>query len=149
MVCLGNICRSPLAEGILQKKLKEYGLDQQVTVDSCGTNGLHDGEHPDPRTLENARQNKVYIDKLVSRQFIPIDLWDFDRVYCMDSSNYANVMAAVTKEEHKEKVSMILNESRPGSNMDVPDPYYGGEDGFQTVFDLLDEACTVIADGLK
>lgn len=148
MVCLGNICRSPLAEGILRYKLEEAGLSQ-ILVDSAGTSGWHSGEHPDSRSVRNAKSHGVNISKLVSRKFTVNDFEDFDRIYVMDASNYRDVMTMAATDEQKAKIEFLLNEKWPGKNMAVPDPYYSGEDGFEKVFRLVEEACDSIVDKLK
>lgn len=148
MVCLGNICRSPLAEGVLRHKLNEAGIED-VTVDSAGTSGWHAGEHPDRRSMLNAKTHGVDISKLVSRQFTIRDFDAFDRIYVMDSSNFRDVTAMARTDAHREKVELLLNVKWPGKNMAVPDPYYSGEDGFETVFRLVEEACAVIVDELN
>lgn len=144
MVCLGNICRSPIAEGILRQKAKEQGL--HVQTDSAGTSSFHIGEAPDRRMRATAKSNGVDIDDLRARQFIPADFDRFDIIYAMDQSNYNNIISLAETDEEKEKVKLILNEINPGANQAVPDPYYGGDEGFQHVFDLLDEATDVIID---
>lgn len=143
MVCLGNICRSPLAEGILRFHLNKSDIGH-VIVDSAGTSGWHSGEHPDARSIKNAAQNGVDISRLISRKFSKSDFDTFDRIYVMDQSNLKDVLALATKDEHKSKVEMLLNVAHPGSNKAVPDPYYGGENGFQEVFELVNEACEVL-----
>ena len=142
LVCLGNICRSPLAEGILRHKALENELE--IEVDSCGTSGYHDGENPDPRSIENAKQNGIDISDLVSRKFKQSDFDHFDIIYTMDSSNYQNIVDLAKTESDKKKVKLILNENFPDKNRNVPDPYFGGDSGFQDVFNLLNEACETI-----
>ncbi len=141
MVCLGNICRSPLAEGILKSKVE----GKNVMVDSAGTGGWHIGESPDGRSVQIAEINHIDISGQTCRKFSIADFDNFDKIYVMDSSNYRDVMAYARDIEDEQKVEMILNKSHPGSNKDVPDPYYGGENGFKQVFEMLDEACEVIA----
>lgn len=148
MVCLGNICRSPLAEGVLRHKLKEAGVTD-VIVDSAGTSGYHAGEHPDTRSARNAKSHGVDISKLVSRQFIMDDFEEFDRIYVMDSSNYQNVIALAQTKEHELKVDHLLNAKWPGKNIAVPDPYFGGDDGFENVFRLVEQACEAIVEEIK
>lgn len=148
MVCLGNICRSPLAEGILRKKLDEAGITH-VEVDSAGTSGHHSGQNPDRRSIANARKNGVDISTLVSRKFTAKDFDRFDKIYVMDQENYHNVIALSHKEEHRSKVDLFLNISHPGKNKAVPDPWYGGEEGFQMVFDLVEDACTKLIMNIK
>ncbi len=139
MVCLGNICRSPVADGLLRKKVEEAGL--QITVDSCGTGGWHSGESPDDRSQENAMKNGLDISMLRARQIQQDDLDKFDHILVMDRSNRENVLNICTNETQRNKVKMILSYSHPGQDMEVPDPYFGTHDGFQNVFDLLNEAC--------
>lgn len=141
MVCLGNICRSPLAHGILEHKVRDRGLDW--TVDSCGTSGYHAGGPADPRSMDIAEKNGIDISQQRSRRFIPVDFERFDRIYVMDSSNYQNVMRQAVNEEEKAKVELIMNEVTPGRNIAVPDPYYG-EFGFENVYQMLDHATDAI-----
>jgi protein-tyrosine phosphatase len=147
MVCLGNICRSPLAEGILRHKLGQKGLN--IEVDSAGTNNYHVGDHPDPRSIKKAKQYGINISKLVGRQFNISDFDRFDKIYVMDQSNYYDVISLARNEGDKKKVELILNSAFPGKNMPVPDPYYGGDDGFEKVYQLLDKACDVIVNSIE
>ena len=148
MVCLGNICRSPLAEGILRKKLNEAGL-KHITVDSAGTSGHHAGENPDPRSIRNAKKNGVDISGIVSRKFSVEDFDRFDRIYVMDHSNYNNVLSLARNKADEQKVELLLNVLHPGKNKAVPDPWYGGDEGFQEVFELVDKACDALVEQLK
>ncbi len=141
MVCLGNICRSPLAEGILKSKVDP----SRVEVDSAATSDYHIGHTPDERSVEVARKNDLDITYQRGRQFSSEDFDRFDRIYVMDMSNYRDVMALARNEEDRGKVSLILNEIFPGENVEVPDPYHGGPDGFHKVYKMLDEACQIIA----
>lgn len=138
MVCLGNICRSPLAHGILQHKVDNLGL--KATIDSAGTNGFHNGELPDSRSMEIALVNGIDISYQRSRQITQKDIASFDLIYTMDASNYNNVMKMTRNETEAKKVKMIMNELTPGKNINVPDPYYGGNDGFRNVYEMLDQA---------
>ena len=143
MVCLGNICRSPVAEGILRHKLVE--IDRaDVKTDSAGTSSYHIGEAPDSRMRVTSKKNGVDIDDLKARQFVKSDFDKFDLIYAMDSSNYNNIISLASDQDDIDKVRLILNEVNPGMNEPVPDPYFGGDQGFQDVFDLLDEATDVI-----
>lgn len=142
MVCLGNICRSPLAEGILKKKISENGLN--VIVDSAATSDYHIGDRPDPRSISKAAEYGIDITAQRGRQLQNSDFQEFDRIFVMDTSNYSNTVALTNKPEEIDKVEMILNLINPGSNQSVPDPYFGGEDGFENVYRLLDAACDVI-----
>ena len=141
MVCLGNICRSPLAEGILRNKLDP----NHFTVDSSGTGNWHVGNPPDKRSIAVAKKYGLDISNLRGRQFTSRDFEDFDHIYVMDSSNLENVIALAHNQDDTSKVSMILETIFPGERVDVPDPYYGGDDGFERVYKMLDEACDVIA----
>lgn len=147
MVCLGNICRSPLAEGVLRHKAEQLNLD--ITIDSAGTSNYHIGEHPDARTIANARKHGIDVSKLKARQFMVDDFDTFDAIFVMDASNYADVLALARDERDKSKVELILNRVYPNSNMAVPDPYFGGEQGFENVFILLEKACDVIAKAIQ
>lgn len=141
MVCLGNICRSPLAEGILKSKLS----NQDYIVDSAGTSNYHTGNSPDNRSINVARHNDIDICLQKSRQFTAQDFKDFDVIYAMDRSNLKNILALAQTTEDVYKVKLILNESFPNSNKDVPDPYHDTNKGFENVFNMLDQACTIIA----
>ena len=141
MVCLGNICRSPLAEGILASKLPR----NKFTVDSAGTGSWHIDHSPDPRSIAVAKKNKISISNQKGRQFSATDFDTFDYIYVMDNVNYDDVIQLAENQEQKEKVQLILNELFPNENVDVPDPYYGLEDGFHYVYKMLDEVCAIIA----
>jgi len=139
MVCLGNICRSPLAEGILQSKVDR----DSVYVDSAGTGGYHIGSKPDRRSIAVGLKYNIDISQQCCRKFIAQDFKDFDLIYVMDHSNYEDVIALAQNDGEKAKVKLILDEMDSRSN-EVPDPYYD-DDGFETVFHLIDGACNVIA----
>ena len=141
MVCLGNICRSPLAEGILQSKVHP----DTIQVDSAGTAAYHVGELPDSRSIEVARKYGIYLTNQRARKFTVKDFDTFDLIYAMDQSNHQNILALARNTNDKQKVRLLLNELYPNSNSQVPDPYYGGADGFENVFKMIDEACTMIA----
>lgn len=147
MVCLGNICRSPMADGLLRKKVADLHLD--VIVDSAGTGDYHVGAPPDSRMRETAKKFGYPIDELRARQFQVSDFDVFDLIYAMDQSNASNIARLARNPEDKAKIKLILNELHPGQNHEVPDPYYGGEDGFKEVFDMLDKATDVIIANLK
>lgn len=144
MVCLGNICRSPLAEGILASKLPK----DKFTVDSAGTGSWHIGQSPDNRSVAVAQKNGLDISYQRGRQLSHTDFDTFDYIYVMDNSNYDNVIALAETKEQKEKVILIMNELYPSQNKDVPDPYFGMHNGFDIVYAMLDEACDVIAQKL-
>ena len=147
MVCLGNICRSPLAEGILRFATEKHKLN--IFIDSAGTSNYHIGQHPDKRTTSNALQHGIDVSNLKARQFSISDFDDFDHIFVMDSSNYSDVISLARNSNDKQKVELILNRVYPNSNMAVPDPYFGGEQGFENVYILLDKACEVIAAALE
>jgi protein-tyrosine phosphatase len=149
MVCLGNICRSPMAQGILEKKVAEAGLEDQVIVDSAGTSDYHIGDPPDHRAIEKSRAYDIDISSYRGRQFEKADFDEFDRIFAMDFSNYENILRLSRSEDDSRKVEMILNLSNPNSNMSVPDPYFGGESGFENVYQLLDAACDILMKDLK
>ena len=142
-VCLGNICRSPLAEGIMLHLNEKHELGW--TIDSAGTANYHVGEAPDRRTVANAKKNGVDLSALRARQFKAEDFRHFDKIYVMDKSNLSNVTALAKTEEDLKKVDLLLNVSKPDSDNEVPDPYYGGEEGFENVFQLVWEACEKLA----
>ncbi|WP_308992110.1 low molecular weight protein-tyrosine-phosphatase [Mariniflexile litorale] len=144
MVCLGNICRSPLAEGILRSKLP----NTSIIIDSAGTGDYHIGKNPDSRSVAVANKHGLDISNLKGRQFHASDFDVFDVIYVMDESNYRNVLLLARDEQDKTKVKFILNEVYPDQNYNVPDPYYGGNDGFENVYNMLDKACSVIAEKL-
>ncbi|WP_338407575.1 low molecular weight protein-tyrosine-phosphatase [uncultured Flavobacterium sp.] len=144
MVCLGNICRSPLAEGILASKLPA----DKFNVDSAGTGSWHIDHQPDERSIAIAKKNKVDISNQKGRQFTTSDFDAFDYIYVMDNSNYWDVIQLVENQEQTEKVKLILNELFPNENMDVPDPYFGMPNGFDSVYKMLDKACDIIAEKL-
>ena len=141
MVCLGNICRSPLAEGILKSKIDS----NNVYVDSAGTGHWHIGNKPDMRSIEVAKKHQLDITDQRGRQFSKQDFDDFDYIFVMDNSNKKDVLSIARNDSDKEKIHLILNEIFPNENMDVPDPYYGGSEGFQNVYRMLDLSCNSIA----
>lgn len=145
MVCLGNICRSPLAEGILKSKLPQ----NLFTIDSAGTANYHTGNPPDNRSIRIGRKYGIDISNLKGRQFEVSDFDTFEMIYVMDESNFKNVIKLARSEEDRAKVQFILNEIYPNQNYDVPDPYYGGNEGFENIYKMLDEACDKIAEKLK
>ena len=136
MVCLGNICRSPLAEGILRSKLP----GEKYIVDSAGTGNYHIGSKPDKRSIDVARKYGLDITDQKGRQFSTRDFDEFDLIYVMDNSNYENVVKLARNENDIAKVRIILNEVYPNQNYDVPDPYHDTSKGFENVFKMLDEA---------
>ncbi len=144
MVCLGNICRSPLAEGILKSNI----FLKNVEVDSAGTGNYHVGSLPDNRSISIAKEYNLDITDQRARQFSVEDFDNFDIIYAMDNSNHRSILRLARNENDKQKVKLILNEVFPDENLDVPDPYIGGKHGFATVYVMLEQACEVIANKL-
>ena len=142
MVCLGNICRSPLAKGILDSLIDQ----NQVIVDSAGTGDYHIGDSPDERSIEVAKKNSLDISDQRGRQFTADDFKRFDYILAMDNYNYEDIMALASNDEDKKKVKLILDYAIPGENLDVPDPYFGGQSGFDDVYDMLTKACRNFVD---
>ncbi len=139
MVCLGNICRSPMAEGIWRKHINASCL--KVTVDSAGTANNHVNEHPDLRAIEIAKKNGVDISGLKSRQFSVEDFDRFDQIFVMDGSNYQNVISLCRTNDDKSKVRLLLDLLPKQPIREVPDPWFGGMTDFEKVFNLLEDAC--------
>ena len=139
MVCLGNICRSPLAEGILKSKTKK------IEVDSAGTARYHIGKNPDLRSIEIAKKYNIDISNQRARQFNSNDFSKFDKIYAMDNDNYSKIISLAKNQQEINKVELILNEIFPNQFKSVPDPYYGGARGFENIYDLLNQACEKIA----
>ncbi|MFN3839460.1 MAG: low molecular weight protein-tyrosine-phosphatase [Cyclobacteriaceae bacterium] len=147
-VCLGNICRSPLAEALFKHKLKQYGLEHGIEADSCGTSNYHIGDPPDSRTVANARQNGIEIHH-TGRQLTVDDLKHFDYILAMDQSNYEHILYLGNHRPLGSKISLIRKFDHSGVAQDVPDPYYGGERGFQEVFEILDRSLEGFINYLK
>jgi protein-tyrosine phosphatase len=139
MVCLGNICRSPLAQGILESK-----INSNTVVDSAGTAAYHVGNPPDPRSIAVAKQNGIPISQFRARKFTREDFKNFNHIYVMDQSNYKDVIGLAETRAEQEKVSLLLPDEK-----EVPDPYYGGPEGFESCYSLLDDACTQIVKKLN
>jgi len=139
MVCLGNICRSPLAEGILKSKVD----GSKVFVDSAGTEGWHQGNPPDQRSIDVAKYHHIDIANQRSRKFKASDFNEFDLILVMDKTNYIDIASKAESESDRQKIKLILDFS-PNTYSEVPDPYYDGKNGFEFVYQLLDEACEII-----
>ncbi len=139
MVCLGNICRSPLAQGILESK-----ITSNTFIDSAGTSAYHVGNPPDPRSIAVAKQNGIPISQFRARKFTREDFKNFNHIYVMDQSNYKDVIGLAETHAEQEKVSLLLPDKK-----EVPDPYYGGPEGFESCYSLLDDACTQIVKKLN
>lgn len=149
-VCLGNICRSPAAEGIFRDMVKKEGLENEILVDSAGTGGWHVGEPPDSRMIYHAKKRGYDLSDLEARQFTaPRDFDDYDYILTMDESNLANVLRLDTKKLHHAKVRPLVSFCRIHSIKEVPDPYYKEEDGFEHVLDLLEDACHELLQHIK
>jgi protein-tyrosine phosphatase len=143
MVCLGNICRSPLAEGILEDKAKKLGLSWEV--DSAGThNNYHIGEAPHPLSQKVAKLHAVDISRQCARAFVADDFDRFDKIYAMSSDILVHMKNIARKKFKAEKTDLLLNEVYPGENLDVPDPWYGEERGYHEVYAMIDKACEKI-----
>lgn len=140
MVCLGNICRSPLAEGILKSRVNP----EQVEVDSAGTAGYHVGKKPDERSIAVARKHGIDISEQRCRMFRAEDFNDFDLIYAMDRENLNDILDLAPSQLARQKVKLLLDETAPAV-MEVPDPYYGGPNGFEHVFRLIERACEAIS----
>jgi len=146
-VCLGNICRSAMAEGILREKASKLNFD--IIIDSAGTSNHHIGQTPDQRMQKKAKDHHLDISDLRARQFNTSDFKNFDAIFAMDNSNYGDILALATNEDEKQKVSLILDLTFPKEHLDVPDPYFGGEKGFEEVFQMIDKACDKIIENLS
>ncbi|WP_458626198.1 low molecular weight protein-tyrosine-phosphatase [Winogradskyella sp. PC D3.3] len=144
MVCLGNICRSPLAHGIMQSKLPV----DHFYVDSAGTAAYHIGNPPDIRSITVAKQNGLDISTQSARQFKASDFDTFDYIYAMDQSNYNDIISLARHNVDIEKVQLFLDINTSIQNKNVPDPYYGGQDGFEYIYHLINETCDLIANTL-
>ena len=142
MVCLGNICRSPLAQDILEKKSKENKTN--IYVDSAGTAGWHVGSSPDLRSINIAKKNNIDISNQKARKFSTYDFKEFDKIFVMDTSNYRDLIRLCSNQKECNKIQLILKNINPEKNLSVPDPYFGEEDGFEKIYRLLDKACSKI-----
>jgi len=141
MVCMGNICRSPTAEGVLRHKLRVAGLLEQVAVDSAGTHGYHVGSPPDARALEHARRRGIDLSGLRARRVADRDFERFDLLLAMDEDNHLELMR-LCPPGREVRVRLLMDfASRSPGRREVPDPYYGGDQGFADVLDLVDDAC--------
>lgn len=147
-VCLGNICRSPLAEAIFTHKIKELGLEKAFSSQSCGTANYHIGDMPDPRTIRNAFKNGIHINHL-GRQLSTEDLDSFDVILAMDRANLTTIRRFGNAEPNLYKISLMRAHDPLGKNEDVPDPYYGSEKDFQEVFDILNRSMDSFIESLR
>ena len=148
-VCLGNICRSPLAEGIFKHLVKEVGLKDQIFVESAGTSGWHIGDSPDPRSIDIALENGILLDHY-GRKAVSSDFSEFDYIIAMDRTNYRDLQGLPgSRKNGAAKLYLMRDFDSIGNGQDVPDPYYGGEDGFKYVFELLDRSCRNLLEEIK
>lgn len=147
-VCTGNICRSPTAEGIFRALVDHEGLSEQIEVDSAGTGGWHVGHPPDTRSCETARRRGVELSTLRARQVTRDDFDTFDLVVAMDRGHYAALARMVGQDPH-ERLSLFLHHAPELGTADVPDPYYGGVDGFEDVYDLIEKGCRRLLDHVR
>jgi protein-tyrosine phosphatase len=144
MVCLGNICRSPLAHGILESKLDP----SRFTVDSAGTANYHIGEPPDERSIKVASENKIDISQQRGRQFVISDFDKFDQIYAMDRANFKDLKQMARNEKDLSKLSLFMDSHPDSPFQEVPDPYYGDMSDFELAFDLIESTCERIARNL-
>ena len=142
MVCLGNICRSPLAEGVLKEKVKKAGLNWKV--DSAGTNGYHIGEPPHRLSQKVAQKRGIDISTQQCRNFSKHDFDDFDKIYAMSADIMEEIKVLGKDRYDASKVDLLLNACYPGQNMDVPDPWFGTEAGYHKVYEMIELACEAI-----
>lgn len=142
MVCLGNICRSPLAEGVLKDKAKKAGLDWGI--DSAGTNGYHVGASPHKLSQKVARLNGIDIGKQRARLFVAEDFKRFDRIYAMAGDIIGEMHRIAGKQFDPDKVELLMNLVYPGENRDIPDPWSGPESGYHLVYDMINQACDLL-----
>jgi len=147
-VCLGNICRSPTAEGVFKHLVAQKGLSEKIYIDSAGTSGHHDGEMSDSRMMKHALKRGIALTSL-SRKFIVKDFDNFDYIIVMDESNQKNVERLARNEEDKLKVSKMTDYCSHQNFQEVPDPYYGGAEGFETVLDLIFDASNGLLEKIK
>ncbi len=149
LVCMGNICRSPMAEGVLRHRLKESGLDAEVMVDSAGTHSYHVGSKPDRRGQQAAARRGVDLSAIRARRVAPEDLETFHYILAMDRDNYQELLSLSSLSEHREKINLFMQYASGLTEQEVPDPYYGGLDGFDRVMDMVEEAAQGLIQQLR
>ncbi len=147
-VCLGNICRSPTAEAVMRQLVEMEGLSKRFELDSAGTAAYHIGKQPDRRTQAAARERDIEMSTLKARQAIAEDFHQFDYILAMDKENLAN-LKAIQPEGAKARLQLLLSDYGTMGYQEVPDPYYGGPEGFELVLDLLEDACAGLLQALK
>jgi protein-tyrosine phosphatase len=148
-VCMGNICRSPTAEGVMRHLLREEGLEDEIQIDSAGTGGWHAGNPPDRRATAAARARGISLEG-AARQVRPSDFEDYDLLLAADRENLADLRAVAPDDEARAKVRLLRSfDPAAHGDLDVPDPYYGGPDGFEKVLDLVEAACRGLLDEVR
>jgi len=147
-VCMGNICRSPTAEGVFRHIVKQEGLDEHIYIDSAGTHAYHVGEQPDSRAQQTARGRGIDLSKQRARKVKANDFEQFDYVLAMDNDNHA-ILASLCTNENRERLSLFLDFSESYSETEVPDPYYGGPHGFEHVFELVEDASRGLIEDIR
>ena len=149
MVCMGNICRSPLAHGLFQHLVKESGLEDLIEIDSAGTHAYHVGEPPDPRSQETALRRGIDLSDQRARKVSPRDFDYYDYIMAMDRDNLDILQNVCPDDKHMEKISLFLDFAEDISGSEVPDPYYGGASGFENVYELVAAAATGLLDEIR
>jgi protein-tyrosine phosphatase len=139
MVCLGNICRSPIAQGVLEKMVQEHGLDWEI--DSAGTNGFHNGEHPHPHSVSVCAKHGIDISKQISRKITREDLDKYDHIFCMAQEVVVEMEGMFGSAIHQKPIRLLMDVVNPGKGEDVPDPWYGPASGYQPVYDQIHRGC--------
>ena len=147
MVCLGNICRSPMAEGIVRDEFAKNGID--IQVDSAGTAAFHVGEAADERGQAELAKHNIDISDERALKLSPYHLEEYDMIYAMDRYNYADILSLCKDEKERKKVDLFMNLSQPGKHISVPDPYYGGNDGFSDVYEMLKESAKILVEKIQ
>lgn len=148
-VCLGNICRSPVAEGVFRQKVRDAGLEEVIQIDSAGTGAWHVGNPPDRRMMATARANGVDLSSQRARQFVDTDLADFDHILAMDKSNLHDILYLDTGNDFGHRVTLFRQWDPEPGDYEVPDPYYGGDAGFEAVFAIVDRTAEALLKGLE
>jgi len=147
-VCMGNICRSPAAETLMKKTIADAGLSNTITIDSCGTINYHAGSPPDQRMINAASRRNIHMTG-TARAFTPMDFENFDLIVPMDNDNLQDILAQAHDKTHKEKVTPMATFIKQFKVNAIPDPYYGGENGFDHVLDLLEDGCTNLLEYIR
>ncbi|MGI9025616.1 MAG: low molecular weight protein-tyrosine-phosphatase [Burkholderiaceae bacterium] len=148
IVCMGNICRSPTAEAVFREKVREAGLEKHVKVDSAGTHGFHAGEAPDARASRAAKKRGYEMSNLVARQVTKEDFVHYDLILAMDWDNHALLQQIAPRQFHH-KIKLLMSFATEHESAVVPDPYYGGADGFEVVLDYVEDACINLVDFVR